>query len=103
MAATEAAYEILVKNGTVIKAGTKAWESTVGIFFWPILFLWTLVVVYIKTENPAYIFMYAVLGNALLAWKAMTQLDTIFHPVFYVTAVISLFLVLWKIFGSNRI
>ena len=95
---TTNAYNLLI-NGSIIQAGNEAWMSTVGIWFWPIIFIWTLVMVYIKSENPTYIFVYSILGNVLLG----RYIFPLSHPIFYSVAVFSLFLTLWKIFGSKKI
>ena len=97
MAGTQAAYDML-RNGSILEAGFKAYESSVGIWFWPLFFIFTLTLIHIKTENPAYIFFYALLGNVLIG----AYILPITHPIFYSIAVFSFFLVLWKIFGSKK-
>ena len=86
-------------NGSVIRAGFEAYTPALGTWLWPAFFIFTLVIVYIKTENTGYLFFYAVLGNALLA----TKLSVITSKIFYLTMVISLALVLWKAYASRRI
>ena len=98
MANTTAAYNLLI-NGSIIKGGFKAYEYSMGFWLWPILFIFTLVMVHIKTENPGYLLAYAILGNALLASRL--TVDT--SKIFYLTLVISLALVLHKIYASKRL
>jgi len=98
MVNTSKAYDLLL-NGSVIKANNEVYTSVVGIWFWPIFFFVTLVVIYIKTENPAYIIFYSILGNYLIG----TYVVPLTHPIFYGIAVFSLALVLWKMFGSDKI
>src|SRR3990167_6188054 len=97
MANTSIAYDLLM-NGSIVQAGIKAYEPSLGIWLWPLFFIFTLVIVHIKTENPSYLFVYAVLGNVLLA----NFLTTITSKIFYITLVISLALVLWKVYGSKK-
>lgn len=98
MVDTTTAYNLLI-NGSVIEANTEVYEAAIGIWAWPILFLVTLVIFYIKSENPAYIAFYAIFGNYLIG----NYVVPITHPIFYGTAVFSFFLVLWKIIGSRKI
>lgn len=94
---TTPAYNQLT-NMSIIKSSTVVYEAVFGIWLWPILFWFTLVLLYIKTENPAYVTIYAILGNVALG----TTLPTILHPVFYMSMVFSLTMVLWSIWGSKR-
>ena len=89
----------LLTNGSLFLASAGAYEATIGLFFWPIIFLFTLFLLFIKSENPAYIAIYAILGNFALATLLPIQTD----PIFYTTAVLSLALVLWSFFGSGKI
>lgn len=99
MANITTAYTHLT-NGSLFKAVNEAYTSPpIGIFFWPIIFLFTLTIIAIKTENPAYVTIYAVLGNFALA----TLLPITTHIIFYTTLVLSFFLVLWSFFGSSKV
>lgn len=98
MVDTSAAYKLLV-NGSIIRAANELYQTTVGMWFWPIFFIITLVILYIKTENPTYIIFYTILGNYLIGAYVLPPT----YPIFYGIAVFSLFLVLWKIFGSDKI
>ena len=97
--ATMAQATELLHNASLFKAANEAYAVSLGIFFWPIIFLFTLFVVYIKTENPAYVAVYGILGNVILA----SFLPIISHPIFYVTVLLTLAMVLWSFFGSSRI
>ena len=98
MASMTQAYEYL-GNASLFKAANEAYAVSVGIFFWPIIFLFTLFMLYIKTENPAYVAMYAIIGNVALA----AFLPIMTHPIFYITLTLSLGFTLWSFFGSSRI
>ncbi len=97
MVDTTKAYDLLI-NGSVIEAANEVYAATVGIWLWPIIFVVTLVVIHIKTENPSYLVFYSILGNYLIG----TYIVPLTHPIFYGIFVFSLFAVLWKIFGSTK-
>ena len=91
-------YELLV-NGSVFKAVNQIYIDKVGIIFWPILFLFTLVIIAIKTESSNYVLFYTVLGNYMIG----KYISGFFHPIFYIMAVLSLFVVLWKMYASKKV
>ena len=97
MANTTAAYDLLV-NGSLIEASVAVYESVIGYYFWPIIFIFTIVLVYIKSENPGTVFIVAVIGNFMIG----VYLPVVFRPILYLTLVISLFLVLLKMWGSRQ-
>jgi hypothetical protein len=97
MVNTTVAYNELL-NMSIIKASNSVYTATLGDWFWPIIFLFTLTLIAIKTENPAYVLVYSILGNFALA----AHLKTVTHPIFYLTMVISLALVLWNIYASKK-
>ena len=90
-------YQLIANNQTLIKAAISVYEVAWGIYFWPLMFLLTLFMVAIKTEKPAYVVFYAILGNVALA----SYLPSKTNPIFYGTIVFSLFFVLWS-FYANR-
>lgn len=99
MANLTIAYTALT-NASMLEAANEAYKaSPIGIFFWPIIFLFTLFMVAIKTENPAFVFIYAVIGNFVLS----QYLFSITDPIFWGIAVISLFMVLWSFFGTDKL
>lgn len=91
---------VYLQNMSLFKASNEVYAVALGIFFWPIVFLFTLFVVAIKTESPAYIFLYSVIGNIAL-FTLMTDVRT--HPIFYATVLLSLTMVLWSLFGSSKV
>jgi len=100
MAATMNQSWEYLQNASLFKAVDTAYQaSAMGIFFWPIIFLFTLFVIYIKTENPGYVAIYAILGNVAL----VTLLPIATHPIFYTTVVLSIALSLWSFYGSSKI
>ena len=97
-----ASFDLLI-NGSIIEAAIKSYEEplTFGgiIWFWPIVFLLTLILVAIKTENPSMVAIYAILGNVALG----TLLPNISHIMFGMILIFSLVVWLFSIFGSRRI
>ena len=98
MVNTTAAYSDLL-NMSVMKATNSVYTEAVGIWFWPIIFLFTLFLLAIKSENPAYVAFYAILGNIVLA----TKLPIETHPIFYAVIVFSLAMVLWSVYASKKV
>lgn len=92
------AYELLL-NGSVIKGSNEAYQSTIGVWFWPLIFIFTLTLLAIKSENPAYVAFYAITGNIVLA--GFLPIAT--HPIFYGILVFSLALVFWSIYASKKV
>ena len=50
-------------NASLFKAATHTYEASIGVLFWPIIFMFTLAMLYIKTESPAFVALYAIIGN----------------------------------------
>ena len=96
--ATMAQATELLHNASLFKAANEAYTTSLGIFLWPILFLFTLFMLYIKTENPAYVAMYGIIGTVALA----SFLPMLTQPIFYITVLLTLAIVLWSFFGSSR-
>jgi len=86
-------------NGSMMQAASESYlASPVGQFFWPLLLMFTLVIVYIKTESPAAVFVSSIIGVFALG----VLLPTLFHYMFYITVVLTLLLNLWTIFGRTK-
>lgn len=101
MASMDNAWTLL-RNNSLVEASVEAYRSVsfLDVWFFPILFLFTLFVVAIKTENPGYVMVYALIGNVALV-GFMT--NPLVQPVFYTTIVLSFTMVLWSFFGSGKI
>ena len=100
MANLSIAFEKLT-NMSVVESANEAYKANViiGNFFWPIIFLFTLFLLYLKTENPTYLSIYTIIGAFVLGkWLINTT-----QPIFYITLVLSIGLTLWSIFGSPKI
>jgi len=92
-----AAYDELI-NGSAIKGATLAYEVPLGQWFWPFLFLLTLIVIYAKTESPTTIAIYTILGNFALGAYLIPQAE----KIFYIVLIFSVAILLFKIFGSSK-
>jgi len=102
MANLTAAFTAL-QNASLFEATTEAYTSApygAGDFFWPIILLFTLFLIHIKTESPAMVAIFAIIGNFTIA---AFLFGSIAMPIFYGTLVFSFFIVLWGIFGSPKI
>ncbi len=90
-------------NGSVIEAAVSTYE--VGMTFgginwlWPFIFLMTLIMVAIKSENPTMVAIYAILGNVALATRLPQLTQVIFVPV----VIFSILIWLYSIFVSPKI
>ena len=92
-----------LQNASLFEAVDKAYTSApygAGDFFWPIMLLFTLFMVHIKTESPAMVAIIAIIGNFTIA---AFLFGSIAMPIFYGTLVFSFFIVMWSIFGSSKI
>lgn len=98
MANMSTAFELLT-NMSVVEAANEAYNITIGVFFWPIIFLFSLFVIYLKTENPTYLSIYTIIGAFVLGKWLINPLQ----PIFYITLLFSIGLTLWSMFGSSRI
>ena len=93
----------LLLNGSVIDASIKSYEIAMtfgGInWLWPFIFIMTLILVAIKTENPTMVAIYAILGNVALATRLPQLTQVIFVPILIFSVLIWLF----SIFVSPKI
>ncbi len=97
-----ASFDLLV-NGSlteaVISSYEEAWTFGGIIWLWPIVFLFTLIIVAIKTESPTMIAIYAILGNIALG----TMLEQLTHIVFASILIFSIMIWLFSLFLSKKI
>ncbi len=95
-------FDLLV-NGSLTEAVISSYEeawSFGGIqWLWPVVFLFTLIIVAIKSESPTMVAIYAVLGNIALG----TMLDSYTHIIFYIIIVLSVMIWLFSLFLSRKI
>ncbi len=95
-------FDLLV-NGSVVEAAVRTYEIawTFGgiTWFWPIIFLVTLIIVAMKLENPAFIAIYAILGNIALG----TMLPQISSVFFFIIVVLSVMIWLYSLFASPKL
>ncbi len=95
-------FDLLI-NGSVIEAAVKTYETAFNfggvIWFWPIMFLITLILVAMKTESPAMIAIYAILGNIALG----TMLPQISSVFFFIIVVLSVMIWLYSLFVSPKL
>ncbi|KKL78979.1 hypothetical protein LCGC14_2019440 [marine sediment metagenome] len=93
----------LLLNGSVVDAAIKSYEIgwTIGgvIWFWPVVMLFTLVIVMIKTDNPAVV---AVIGILLTTALGTSKLVPIAHPAFFVIVAFSLVIWFFSLFLSQK-
>ena len=97
-----ASFDLLVGGNlteAVISSYEEAWNFGGIIWFWPIIFLFTLIIVAIKSESPTMIGIYAILGNIALG----TMLNPYTHIIFWTIAVISVMIWLFSLFLSRKI
>lgn len=94
-------FDLLV-NGSIIGAAANSYEIawTFGgvIWIWPIIFLLTLSMVAIKTENPTMVAIYALLGNVALG----VLIPPLANKMFFFIAVFSILIFFISIFVSKR-
>ena len=91
---------IYLQNASFFNAVNQAYTAPpIGEFFWPLIFLFTLFMVALRSENPFYVAFYAILGNVALGTLVFSR----FGVIFYATVVFSLAIGLWSFFGSSKI
>lgn len=90
-----------LQNASLFEAAEKAYTSPqiVGDFFWPIIAAFFLILVYIKTESPAFVGIYSI----ITAFAMATLLPVFTSPIFYIYLVFAIALTLWSFFASPRI
>ncbi len=95
-------FDLLV-NGSLMEAVVSSYEEawTFGgiIWLWPIIFLFTLIIVAIKSESPTMVAIYAILGNIALG----TMLEQLTHIIFASILVFSIMIWFFSLFLSKRI
>jgi len=94
-------FDLLI-NGSILDAAVRVNEqaTTFGnvIWIWPIIFLVTLVLLAVKSENPTMVGIYVLLGT--IALKA--RLPSLTTPVFAIILIFSLLMWLYSFFISPR-
>ena len=96
MATQQAAY-LLLQNASLIPAVIESYKSAWGDFLWPVLFLATLGLVYLKTESPVMVALASIFGNVLL----LTLLPGRFHLFFYGILAFSIAILFYAVIGRK--
>ena len=95
-------FDLLV-NGSLTEAVRSSYEEawTFGgiIWLWPIIFLFTLIIVAIKSESPTMIAIYAILGNIALG----TMLEQLTAGILWTIALLSIMIWFFSLFLSRKI
>ncbi len=95
-------FDLLV-NGSVIPAAIKSYEIawTFGgvIWLWPVVLLFTLLMVAVKTESPPMVAIYAILGTVALGTSRIVPIS---HPAFFLIVVFSVVIWLFSLFLSPK-
>ena len=95
-------FDLLV-NGSLMEAVISSYEEawTFGgiIWLWPIVFLFTLIIVAIKSESPTMVGIYAILGNIALG----TRLEQATAGIFWIIALVSVMIWFFSLFLSKKI
>ncbi len=95
-------FDLLV-NGSIMESVIASYEEAWlfgGIqWLWPVVFLFTLIIVAIKSESPTMVAIYAILGNLALG----TMLEQLTHTIFALILVFSIMVWLFSLFLSRKI
>ena len=93
----------LLTNGSltdaVVSSYEEAWTFGGIIWLWPIIFLFTLIIVAIKSESPTMVAIYAILGNVALG----TRLEQYTHIIFAMVVILSVMVWFFSLFLSKKI
>ena len=97
-----ASFDLMI-NGTLATAALSVYETALTfngvVWFWPFMFIMTLILVAIVTENPTMVGIYAILGNvALVGFLSVTT-----TLVFWLVAVFSVLLWMYSLFLSPKL
>ena len=98
MANMDNAWDLL-RNGSLFNATAEAYQFAWDVWFFPLIFLFTLFLIMIKSESPCMVVIAAIIGNVAL----FGLLPVASEMAFYITLVFSLAMVLWKFIGDSRI
>ena len=95
-------FDLLI-NGSLAAAATTVYESALTfngiVWLWPILFIMTLILVAIMTENPTMIGMYAILGTVALG----TLLPQLTNTIFWIVTILSVLIWFISLFVSSKL
>ncbi|KKK53813.1 hypothetical protein LCGC14_3091020 [marine sediment metagenome] len=95
-------FDLLI-NGSVVDAAIKSYEIgwTFGgvVWLWPIVMLFFLIIIAIKTNNPAVVAVMAILGTVALG---STRIVPVSHPAFVFIIIFSLVIWFFSIFLSPK-
>ena len=90
-------FDLLI-NGSIFEAVNSVYTQAWGVWFWPLLFFATLGLVALKTQSPAMVAIYTIIGNTTLALLLPVESSIIF----YVVLMLSMGITLYMVFGSPR-
>lgn len=93
------AYE-LAKEGSWFAASYTPYTLLIGDWFWAILWVFLLVLTYIRTEDYAYVFTFGILGMLALGSKGL--FPQFFKPVVILILATCLMITLYAFFVRNR-
>ncbi len=97
-----ASFDLLI-NGSLAAAAVSVYETSLTfnnvVWLWPILFIMTLILVAILTENPTMIAIYAILGNVALG----TLLPQFSHVIFAIVLIFSILVWFYSLFISPKL
>lgn len=96
---SNAAYDLLL-NGSVVPASYTVYTSLIGDWFFVILWLFLLVVTFIRTEDIAYIFVFGLLG--MLGLGAYGLFPSFARPIAYLVLALCLMITLYAFWVRDR-
>lgn len=95
-------FELLI-NGSLAAAAVNVYETALTfngiVWLWPFMFIMTLILVAILTENPTMIAIYAILGNVALG----TLLPQLSHMIFAIVLIFSVLVWFYSLFVSPKL
>lgn len=89
------AYDLLV-NGSLFKAVDVSYRVAWGDWFYPLIFFVSLVMVYMKTESPAMVF----IASAVLTVIMKPFVGQTFFSVFFLISALCLAFTLYSFYGK---
>lgn len=87
-------------NGSFTAATTAVYTDLIGLWFWVIIWLFLLIVTFIRTEDLAYVFTFGLIG--LMAFSSYGLFPYFFRPIAYLLLAVCLMITLYAFFVRNR-
>lgn len=89
-----------LKNGSYIRAATSAYTAVMGDWWYFIIYIFSLLFLYLATKNHGAVGIMGIIGAAYMRFA--TDMSEALYPILYLMAVLSFAMLLYGKFGKGK-